>query len=193
MIVCVIRLCPLNSDWCWENPKHKKHYKLRAVHLERLIDYVDGGGSLEGHDDVPGDILVLESQTGRKYTKVDYPVPGLIYPPISINVPPAQSAHGSTVAASPRPPSDDYLVIPGPRETAAREYCKWLESRATDKEYKADFRKIYQVTLHSRLDLELILEDPDSGFFVQRGIQIGTAHRFLRDIDEWVTEMKSNI
>ncbi|KAJ5917574.1 hypothetical protein N7466_011128 [Penicillium verhagenii] len=40
---CVIRSCPLMSDWCWEDPKDKKHYKLRAPHLERLIDHVDEG------------------------------------------------------------------------------------------------------------------------------------------------------
>lgn len=34
------------------------------------------------------------------------------------------------------------------------------------------------------ISLELILEDPDSGFFVQRAIQIGTACRFLRDIND---------
>ena len=73
-----------------------------------------------------------------------------------------------------------------------REYCKWLESRATDEAYKADFRKICQVTLENHLDLELILEDPDSGFFVQRGIQIGTARRFLRDINQWATGVGSN-
>lgn len=68
-----------------------------------------------------------------------------------------------------------------------------MESRATDEEYKADFRKVCQVTLENYLDLELILEDPDTGFFVQRGIQIGTAHRFLRDINEWALVMKSNM
>lgn len=85
----------------------------------------------------------------------------------------------------PRPLSDEQLVIPGAREAAVREYCKWLESRATDEAYKADFRRICQVVLENHLDLELILEDPDSGFFVQRGIKLGTARRFLRDINEW--------
>lgn len=84
------------------------------------------------------------------------------------------------------------VVIPGSREAAVREYCKWLESRATDEAYKADFRKICQVTLENHLDLKLILEDPHSGFFVQRGIQIGTARRFLRDVNEWATVMSSN-
>lgn len=65
---CDVRSCPLISDWCWGDPKDHKHYKLRSPHLERLIDYVDSGGSLEGHDDVPKDIcrdLVLEKSDGR--------------------------------------------------------------------------------------------------------------------------------
>ncbi|KAJ5155676.1 hypothetical protein N7492_008479 [Penicillium capsulatum] len=194
---CGVRSCPLKSDWCWEDPKDKKHYKLRAPHLERLIDYVDGGGSLESHDDVPGDIrrdLVLESQVGRKSKRADVSTTGLPYPPTIINVLPAQNGTASTVTSSlPRPSSDEPLVIPGPREAAVRKYCKWLESRATDEAYKADFRKICQVTLENHLDLELILEDPDAGFFVQQGIQIGTARRFLRDINEWATMMESNM
>ncbi|CAI7613187.1 unnamed protein product [Penicillium pancosmium] len=194
---CVIRSCPLMSDWCWEDPKDKKHYKLRAPHLERLIDHVDEGGSLNDHDDVPSDIrrdLILESQTGNKSKKGNDAATGLSYPPISINVLPAQAAHASTGALLPsRPVSHESLVIPGSREQAVREYCNWLESRANDEDYKADFRKICQVTLENRLDLELILDDPDAGFFVQRGIQIGTARRFLRDINEWATVMSRNI
>jgi hypothetical protein len=167
-----------------------------APHLERLIDYVDGGGSLDSHDDVPGDIrrdLVLESQTGRKSKKTDMLTTGPLYPPTIINVLPAQNGVTPAVTSSLRRlPSDDYVVIPGSREAAVREYCIWLESRATDEAYKADFRKICQVTLENHLDLELILENPEPGFFVQRGIQIGTARRFLRDINEWATVMRSN-
>lgn len=193
---CDVRSCPLKSDWCWEDPKNKKHYKMRAPHLERLIDYVDGGGSLDSHDDVPGDIrrdLVLESQIGRKSKKTDMLTTGPSYPLTIINVLPAQNGVTPAVTSSLRRlPSDDHVVIPGSREAAVREYCIWLESRATDEAYKADFRKICQVTLENHLDLELILEDPEPGFFVQRGIQIGTARRFLRDINEWATVMRSN-
>ncbi|KAJ5261221.1 hypothetical protein N7478_011816 [Penicillium angulare] len=60
-----VRSCPLKSDWCREDPKDKKHYKLRTQHLERQIDYVDDGGIPDGHDDVPGDVrrdLTLENQ-----------------------------------------------------------------------------------------------------------------------------------
>ena len=194
---CVIRSCPLISDWCWGEPKDKKHYKLRAPHLERLIDHVDEGGSLNDYDDDPSDIrrdLILESPTGMKSKKGSDVTTGLSYPPININVLPAQTAHASPAALLPsRPVSHEIHVIPGPREQAVREYCNWLESRANDKDYKADFRKICQVTLDNRLDLELILDDPDAGFFVSRGIQIGTARRFLRDIIEWATFMRRQV
>ncbi|KAJ6050550.1 uncharacterized protein N7446_010659 [Penicillium canescens] len=165
--------------------------------IERLIEHVDGGGSLDCHDDLPSDIrrdLVLESQLGRKSKKADMASTGPPYPPTIINVLPAQTGSASTVTSSlHRHTPDEPLVIPGPREAAVREYCKWLESRATDEEYKADFRKVCQVTLENHLDLELILEDPDAGFFVQRGIQIGTARRFVRDINEWARVMKLNM
>ncbi|KAJ5927153.1 hypothetical protein N7516_008926 [Penicillium verrucosum] len=182
-----------------EGPMDKKHYKLRTPHLERLIDHVDGGGSLDCHADIPSDIrrdLVLESQIGRKSKKAETASAGPWppYPPTVINVLPAQTASWSTVTSFlPKILPDEPLVIPGSRETAVRDYCKWLESRATDEEYKADFRKICQVTLNNRLDLELILEDSDAGFFVQRGIQIGTARRFLRDINEWSRVTKLNV
>ncbi|KAJ5808834.1 hypothetical protein N7474_010103 [Penicillium riverlandense] len=193
---CNVRSCPLKSDWCWEDPKDKKHYKLRSSHLERLIGYVDDGGVLDGHGDVPSDIrrdLSLESQTGKKTKKTDLSTTAQQYPTI-INVLPAQAGNTSTLTSSlPRPLSDEHVVIPGPREEAVREYCKWLESRATDEAYKADFRRICQVTLENHLDLELILEDCDTGFYVQRGIQIGTARRFLRDINEWATVKNSNM
>lgn len=65
---------------------------------------------------------------------------GQPYALISINVLLAHTGSASTVTSSlSRPSSNEHLVIPGPREAAVREYCKWLESRATDEAYKADF------------------------------------------------------
>lgn len=186
---CDVRSCPLKSDRCWEDPKDHKHYKLRSPHLERLIDYVDNGGSLEGHDDVPKDIrrdLVLESQTGRNSKKADNtPTAGGPYPPISINVLPAQTARAPMVAASPPRSSSpyDHPVLPRPREAAVK--------GATEKAYKADFRRICEVTLENQLDLELVLEDPDPSFFVKQGVKTGTARRFVRDIYEWAKSLET--
>ena len=157
---CNVRSCPHKSDWCWEDPKDKKHYKFRTPHLERLIDYVDEGGILDGHDDVPGDIhrdLILESQAGRKSKKVDVSTTGVPCPSTIVNFLPAQNGNAPVITSSlPRPLSEERLMISGPRETAVREYCKWLESRAVEEAYKADFRNICQVVLENHLDLELI-------------------------------------
>ncbi|KAJ5622044.1 hypothetical protein N7528_005276 [Penicillium herquei] len=186
-----IRLCPHKSDWCWEDLMDKKHYKLRVPYLERLINYVDGGGCLDTHNDIPNDIrrdLVIESQKGRNSKKTEVPS-GPLYPPAIINILLAQNGN-VPIVSSLGCLSNEYVVIPGPCEAAVREYCKWLESHAIDEAYKAGFWKICEVTLENHLDLKLILEDPDSSFFVQRGIQIGTARRFLRDINEWASIMK---
>jgi hypothetical protein len=99
------------------------------------------------HDDVPSGIqrdMVLESQIGRKSKRSDMASTGPSYPPTIINVLPAQ-----TGSALPRHIPDELLVIPGPRQAAVRDYCKWLESRVTNKKYKADFRKVCQVALET--------------------------------------------
>lgn len=169
---------------------------MQAPHLECLINHINGSGSLDSHNDIPSNIrrdLALESQIGRKSKKTDTLTTRPPYPPTIINILPVQNGTNSAVTSSVhRLPSNDHIVIPRSREAAVREYYKWLESHATDEAYKADFRKIYQVTLENHLDLKLILKDPDSGFFIQQGIQIGTARRFLRDIKEWAAIMSSN-
>ena len=49
--------CPSSSchlgPHCWQDPHGKKHYGLRSHHLKRLIAFVEKGGALESHDDVP--------------------------------------------------------------------------------------------------------------------------------------------
>ena len=100
---CAVRSCPHRSDWCWEDLKDKRHYKLRTPHLERLIDFVDEGGILDGHDVVPGDIrrdTILESQAGRKTKKVDASTAELPHTSTVINFLPAQNGSAPVIAPS---------------------------------------------------------------------------------------------
>ncbi|KAL2801615.1 hypothetical protein BJX63DRAFT_416962 [Aspergillus granulosus] len=80
---------------------------------------------------------------------------------------------------SPSPPrsSSPRVVIQGDQVAAVKDYCKWLESQWSDETYKADFRKAPDVVLKRWMDLELILENSNPGFFTD-GIEIGTALRF---------------
>ncbi|KMU74832.1 hypothetical protein CISG_00762 [Coccidioides immitis RMSCC 3703] len=93
---CEARSC--QSSWCWEDPSDKQHYKLKSSHLARLVEYVNDGGTLEGHDDVPGGIrrdLYRENrhQADKRYKYASsLPETGVPYPPISINVLPAQTS-----------------------------------------------------------------------------------------------------
>lgn len=42
------------GPYCWQDPQGRKHYRLRTSHLTSLVKYVEQGGILETHDDVPG-------------------------------------------------------------------------------------------------------------------------------------------
>ncbi|OJD24334.1 hypothetical protein ACJ73_04302 [Blastomyces percursus] len=147
---------------------------------------------MKPRNDVPSDIrrdLYRESQhrAERRSKKASsLPGTGVPYPPISINVLPTQTSNASMVAASLEPSASiEPLVIPGARDAAVRDYCKWLESKVIDETYKADIRKACEVTLAHHLDLELVFEDQDPNFFMEQGVKRGTARRFVRDIREW--------
>jgi hypothetical protein len=41
---------------CWRDPVGKTHYKLKTHHLKSLMRYMEQGGKLHIHDDVPENI-----------------------------------------------------------------------------------------------------------------------------------------
>lgn len=186
---------------CWQDPHGKKKYKLRTHHLKRLIAYVEKGGILQSHDDVP-DIFReelymeerqrLESQRSKSNKMVA--AQGSC-PPININFigaqPSFQPQAASPAAAPgilPQPSGQitDRLNITGPRDLAVREYSAWQETNIIDDNLKAQFRQACDVTLANGLDLEQIHEDQDPTFFTATGI----ARRFVRDIGNWARNVR---
>jgi hypothetical protein len=63
-----------------------------------------------------------------------------------------------------------------------REYCAWQETNVVDDTLTAQFRLACDVTLTNGLDLEQIHEDHDAGFFIENGVAVGIARRFVGDI-----------
>ncbi|QKX62541.1 uncharacterized protein TRUGW13939_09702 [Talaromyces rugulosus] len=191
LMKCNTTSCQLNSDWCWENPKDGKYYKLRQPHLEQLCDYVDDENRLESHSDVPESLrrsLILESQ--RKSKKATMPTSEMPYQhPVNINLVPAQATH-SMDASLPPTPSFSFPEIPGDRVTAVEKFFEWLESQYTNESYKADFRRARDVILETRMDLELILKDPKPDRFTNKGIPEGTALRVICEIPKWAEYLK---
>ncbi|KMU73143.1 hypothetical protein CISG_03404 [Coccidioides immitis RMSCC 3703] len=186
------------GQWCWQDPKQRKHYKLRTTHLTSLIKHVDNGGKLENHQDVPDNIReVLYMEAQRRFEKgsgkAHNITAGAPYPPININVLPGHSTHGSVAAiSSPEfEHSNEQLKLSRPQDEAVKEYCKWQEQQVTDETHKADWRKACDITLSHGLDLELVYEDQEHvKFLLEQEVMKGTARHFIQDIHEWATIAK---
>lgn len=181
----------------------KKHYQLKTHHLKRLVTYVEKGGVLDGHRDVPEmvreDLYMEEQQSLEKNSrKRGHIGNGVPYPPININVLPSQSsATGlediSAAQAAPDSKGLSPLDIPGPRDEAVKEYSEWQVSNVTDYTLKAAFRQACDVMLENGLDLEQVYKDQDPEFFIGKGIKMGIARRFVEDIGRWVENAKKAI
>jgi hypothetical protein len=185
---------------CWVDPMGKKHYPLKSHHIKRLITHVEKGGFLEGHKDVPEavrDELYREEQErlGKDKRKGGHIIgTGVPYPPININVLPSQStAHGLDISA-PKAAGDlqvmSPLDIPGHRDVAVKEYGEWQVSNVDNDTLKTAFREVCDVMLENGLDLEQVYKDQDPNFFIEKGIKIGIARRFVEDIGKWVKNVK---
>lgn len=185
---------------CWRDPFGKKHYKLGTHHLRSLIKYVEQGGELNTHDDVPHDIrenLYREEQQRLDRKSVPkQPSISTSCPPINItNVLPSQSPpSGSPLSTEDVPVRDSgCLDIPGLRDVAVEEYSDWQQSQVGNETLKAEFRKARDAALSDGLDLGQIFKDQDSEFFIKQGVKRGIARRFVTDIEYWVKQCKLNM
>ena len=191
---------------CWQDPHGKKHYRLRSHHLKRLIAFVEKGGTLQSHKDVPDNFREelyvedqhrLESQQSKSDKMVGAPGSSQ---PININfhgmqyTPQREATNPTAGSAMLLPPNDQVvedLNIPGLRDEAVRDSAAWHESNVGDENLKAQFREACNVALASGLDLKLIHEDQDPSFFIDKGVVVGVARQFVRDIGQWVKCMRN--
>ena len=149
--------CHHDGQFCWLDPVDKKHYRLNTIHLTRLVNYVERGGVLDIHDDVPHDIREQiyneEQERGKKKQK---------------------------------PAQNDSIDIPGLLDVAVEECTNWHLSRVSAEIFKENIRKARDVTLENFLDLKQIYDHIDPDFFVKEGVKIGVARRFVSDITLWI-------
>jgi hypothetical protein len=182
---------------CWCDPVGKKHYPLRPRHLKSLIRFVEQGGILETHCDVPEEIrqqLYAEEQYSleAKRQKASTSVANL--PPIHItNTMPASSCQNcqqrrSSVPEIPLPNSR--LSIPGFRDKAVEEYCAWHQSKFEDPIHKVEYQKAHDVIKENAMTLQLIHRDPNPDFLITGGVKRGAALHVVNDIEEWFQQCK---
>ncbi|CAG8393858.1 unnamed protein product [Penicillium salamii] len=197
--------CPSSSchldPHCWQDPHGKKHSKLRSHQLKHLIAFVEKGGALLSHEDVPDNFREelymeerhrLKSQQSQKNKMVDTPES---CQPININFnrmqsSPQQDTSDPTTASAMVLPSNNQAIedlnLTRLRDEAVKDYGAWHKSNIGDENLKAQFRQAYNMALANGLDLRLIHKDQDPSFFINKGIVVSIARQFVRAIGQWI-------
>ncbi len=183
------------GPYCWQDSDGKKHYKLMGHHLRSLVQFVQRGSKLEAHDDVPDEIrtqLYAEEQQhlDRKRKRRDsgsYPAgrsPTIInnYIPVPPGQGPADGFGRLLPAVDTSPSQSSPLDIPGLRDDAVEAYCECHCSQVRSQNQKQQYGLARDLTLERGLDLELLHEDKDAQFYIERGVLEGVARRFVRDV-----------
>ncbi|OAQ58349.1 hypothetical protein VFPFJ_11655 [Purpureocillium lilacinum] len=184
---------------CWLDPNGRKHYKLMTHHLKSLVKFVQEGNTLQGHGDIPDNIreqlYAGEHQAAdRKRKRRGSPSPEGRHPMVINNyIPSHQDAkqHPEQPVSHVKNSSASHsllLSIPGLRDEAVEEYCKWHCSKVRSNDQKKAYELAHDLTLARSLDLELVHEDNDAQFYIDNGVSEGVARRFVRDVRVFLEE-----
>jgi hypothetical protein len=185
------------GQYCWQDPEGKRHHRVKTHHLKGIVKYVEQGGVLEMHDDVPDSVREQlydeENQPLDKKKAVDNSPMGSVCPPINNNFLPA----GSFQQPMHIPAGDSISTTPGCTESimvdclldvAVEEYSEWQQSQVSNETFRENITRAPNVTVEDCFDLMQICEDQDSSFFVKHGVKVGAARRFVRELMVHKTE-----
>ncbi|KAF3034265.1 hypothetical protein E8E11_001061 [Didymella keratinophila] len=194
------RFDEMDIDWClverqlaqWgESFRAGKKLRLDVTfnYLKALIRHVAQGGQLQSHDDVPEDVrqqlYAEEQQQLERHQRTSHRAPAG-HPPIHItNVLPGSS---HSIPGPAEMQTKPRLDVPGFLDAAVEEYSDWQQSRVMREDQKDDIRNMCDMALEHGLDLQQLHDDQDPDFFISRGIKLGVARRFIRDIGYWVQQ-----
>jgi hypothetical protein len=170
-------------------------------HLRSLVKFVQRGGKLETHSDIPEDIrtqLYAEEQQHldrkRKRRHSDSSPAG--HTPMIINnyipVSPSPALSGgskrSTLDVANGSARRPCLSILGLRDDAVAAYCEWHCSKVRSQDQKQHYGLARDLTLERGFDLDLIHEDNDAQFYIERGVLEGVARQFVRDVKDFLDQ-----
>ena len=71
-------------------------------------------------------------------------------------------------------------------------YCEWHCSKVRREDQKQQYRLALDLTLDRGFDLELIHEDNDAQFYIDRGVLEGVARRFVRDVESFLDQYNAS-
>ncbi|KAM0293718.1 hypothetical protein ACHAPM_011518 [Fusarium culmorum] len=186
---------------CWVDTVGKKHYKLKTHHLRALIEHVRLGNTVDSHDDVPPgvrDLLYAEEEQTIQRKRKRRSSSADARPVNITNVMPTRADHSSddndirtpSGSAEGSPYAPKYLGIPGMRDVNVNKYCIWQCSKNANTVWKMEYKKACDLTLAEGLDLEQIRLDQDAQFFIDKGVKIGIAKRWVSDVEVWFRDLE---
>ncbi|QKX62536.1 uncharacterized protein TRUGW13939_09697 [Talaromyces rugulosus] len=187
--------------WCWRDPKDKMHHKLGPHPLESMVRYVEQGGKISTHEDVPDFIRqeILGAEEQRQNQPKNSHHRAASSPSINItNVLPSPSssaAHqmaageASTSAPPTRSNSTDCLNVQGCRDDAVIDYTDWQISQARSDTWRDGFQRCGAIALEKGLDLDLLYKKGPTVYDGQNIIE-GLIEQYVRDIKFWAEKVR---
>lgn len=180
------------GPYCWRDNVGKRHYKLKTHYLKSLTKHVEQGGTLETHNNVLDNICKqlyakeqqdVERQRKRRASSLaDFPLINIT------NVLPFQTLTLLTETVLSKPSSP--LKILGQLDVAVKKYSEWQCLQVTNKSFKIEYQKAYNITLAKGLDLELVYKEQNAQFYINKGIKSGIAQRFVCNIKKWAKQYR---
>jgi hypothetical protein len=189
--------CP-HSRYCWIDPVGKKHHRLLNEHLKRLVKYVERGGKLESHADMPcllrEELYEMEKQQRRqkrsnRWTESPDATSAVTINVLPIHDQPASVPGGPTRSVGPvqiwETSPARVLDIEGPRDVAVKQYSQWLQSQYQDRSLKEEVRKAERAVLEEGFSLVQIYGERGAEFLTGREVKQGIAESFTNDVAIW--------
>lgn len=139
-----------------------------------LTRYVQQGGVIETHDDVPDSLreqLYAEKRLERRKKSSDSSTCGSTCHPVHFHLPSQAPTPTPTAAAectSLAPTQTDPIGISGLLDIAVEEYATWHQSPVSSETFRENIQKARDVALENCLDLKQIHQDQDPDFCQKR-------------------------
>jgi hypothetical protein len=81
-----------------------------------------------------------------------------------------------------------FLIIPGLRDDAVEEYCKWHCSKVRSAVQRQHYKLACALILERGFDLQLVFEDRDAQYYIERGVIEGIARRWVQDVEVFLEQ-----
>ncbi|KAI9146671.1 hypothetical protein HJFPF1_13576 [Paramyrothecium foliicola] len=159
------------------------HLEVLPIYLEKIVEYVQGGGSLESHDEIPAGIMEEIKRYNQKRKAESL-----------ANSRPCKAHCGTACATGPQETiyAETPLRFQGTSDAALASYEEWSLKQVNDEGWKSNIRLGFQVAHQECLDLHFVRKNPKLvvDILVKCGVKPGIAGQLAVNVDRWDKEVE---